>query len=275
MIADAGFLAAFGIGLAGAAHCLGMCGGIAAALSLGGQRSTATTLAYHSGRLCSYALLGAALAAAAGTINLATWTIALRYLAGLLMIAMGLAIADWWRGITVLERAGTLLWKPVQSVVGKLVPLRHWSHAAVLGLGWGMMPCGLIYSALAWAATSQEPATGALLMLCFGLGTLPAMLTTSFGAGQVQALLRQRGLKLAIALLLIAAGVWSLSITYRHGAHIVRPMGEPMPTHNHEMHSGAEAPLPPTQASVGLSLEHALESSFKSLKHDSHHPYHL
>lgn len=230
---DGNLLAAFGIGLAGAGHCLGMCGGIAAALSLGGQRSTAATLAYHSGRLCSYTLLGAAFAGAAGSLNLAAWTLGLRYLAGLLMIAMGLAIADWWRGIAALERAGNTLWKPVQSIVGRLVPLRHWSHAALLGLGWGMLPCGLIYSALAWAATSQDVMSGGLLMLFFGLGTLPAMLTVSFGAGGVQSFLRQRGFKVAVAVLLIAAGIWSLSITYRHSAHIIGAGSTTGPAHQH------------------------------------------
>jgi sulfite exporter TauE/SafE len=106
MMADTGILAAFGIGLAGAGHCLGMCGGIAAAINLGGNGGRATTLAYHGGRLCSYAALGALLGGLAGSINLAQWTMFLRYLAALLLIAMGLSIADWWRGISVLERVG-------------------------------------------------------------------------------------------------------------------------------------------------------------------------
>ena len=92
------YLGAVGIGLAGAGHCLGMCGGIAAALNLGGPRSTAVTVSYHLGRISSYALLGALLGFATGSLELAAWTIGLRYLAGILLIAMGLYIADWWRG---------------------------------------------------------------------------------------------------------------------------------------------------------------------------------
>jgi sulfite exporter TauE/SafE len=61
------------------------------------------------------------------------------------------------------------------------------------------MPCGLIYSALAWSATTQDALRSGTLMFAFGVGTLPAMLATSFGAAGVQALLRRRGLKLLIA----------------------------------------------------------------------------
>ena len=165
MIGSGQALAALGIGLAGAGHCLGMCGGIAAALNLGGDRGPATTLAYHGGRLCSYAALGALLGAVAGSINFAQWTMILRYAAALLLIAMGLAIADWWRGIAWLERGGAVLWRPVQRLAGRLLPPRHWFQGWLLGLGWGLMPCGLIYSALAWSATTRNALDGALLML--------------------------------------------------------------------------------------------------------------
>ncbi|MEE4278976.1 MAG: sulfite exporter TauE/SafE family protein [Halieaceae bacterium] len=222
MISTADAIAALGIGLAGAGHCLGMCGGIAAALSLGQGAGPAMTFAYHGGRLASYALLGGLLGLIAGSINIAAWTLGLRYLAGLLLVAMGLAIADWWRGIGLLERAGARLWQPVQRLSAGLLPLRTPRQAVLLGLCWGLMPCGLIYSALAWTASSQSAIDGALLMLLFGAGTLPAMLATSFGASGVQALLRRRGLKILIGIMLIAMGSWSLYLTASHGGHMLR-----------------------------------------------------
>ena len=187
---DPSYASAVALGLAGAGHCLGMCGGIAAALNLGGQQSRAVTLAYHSGRICSYTLLGGLLGLAASSVDIAAWTMGLRYRAGLLLIGMGLYLADWWRGMAVLERLGARL-----------------------------LPCGLIYSSLAWAATANNAASSALLMFLFGLGTLPAMLATSFGADRLQAFLRRRGLKLVIALLLIASGIWTLYQTAAHGDH--------------------------------------------------------
>jgi len=205
-----------------------MCGGIAAALNLGGQRSLAVTLAYHSGRISSYTLLGGLLGLAAGSIDIAAWTIGLRYLAGLMLIAMGLYIADWWRGLALLERAGAKLWQPVQRLSSRWLPVRHWPQGFALGLCWGMIPCGLIYSSLAWAATAQNAATSAMMMFFFGLGTLPAMLSTSLGADRLQAFLRQRGLKLVIALLLIASGAWTLYLTATHGSHAGHGAGQPM-----------------------------------------------
>jgi sulfite exporter TauE/SafE len=245
LISAADAIAALGIGLAGAGHCLGMCGGIAAALSLGQGAGPAMTFAYHGGRLLSYTALGGLLGLLAGSINIAAWTIGLRYFAGLLLVAMGLAIADWWRGISFLERAGARLWQPVQRLSSRLLPLRSPRQAVLLGLCWGLMPCGLIYSALAWTATSQSAVDGALLMLLFGLGTLPAMLATSFGASGVQSLLRRRGLKMLIGITLIAAGAWSLYHTASHSGHMLRmapgvtqdsnPPMTPM-QHDHSMH---------------------------------------
>ena len=196
-----------------------MCGGIAAALNLGGTRSNTITVAYHSGRVASYTLLGALLGLVAASVDIAAWTIGLRYLAGLLLIAMGLYVADWWRGIAVLERIGAKLWQPVQRLSSNWLPLRRWPQGFALGLCWGLMPCGLIYSSLAWAATAQNPYTSALMMLFFGLGTLPAMLSTSLGAARLQAFLRQRGLKVVIALLLICSGLWTLYIITAHSGH--------------------------------------------------------
>ena len=214
-------LGAFALGLAGAGHCLGMCGGIASALSMGERSSLGTTLAYHGGRIGSYTLMGAFLGLLAGSVQFASGALALRYLAGFLLIAMGLYIGNWWRGLAVLERAGAIVWRPVQRLGSNWLPVQNWRQGLALGLCWGLMPCGLIYSSLAWAATAQSPLASATLMLMFGLGTLPAMLATSLGAQHLQTFLRRRGLKLIIALLLILSGLVSLYLTASHGDHHV------------------------------------------------------
>jgi sulfite exporter TauE/SafE len=109
-------LSAFSLGLAGAGHCLGMCGGIAAAMNLGGNATTVTTLSYHAGRILSYTALGGALGYASSSIDIASWTLFLRYLAGILLVFMGLYVGNWWRGMAILERAGARLWQPVQKL---------------------------------------------------------------------------------------------------------------------------------------------------------------
>lgn len=210
MTLELNLLSALGLGLAGAGHCLGMCGGIAAALSLGGGQTLPRTIAYHTGRLCSYALLGGALGFTASIVDIAQWTLFLRFGAALMLISMGLYIAGWWRGMVLLERAGAKLWQPIQKLASRWLPVHHWHQAFRLGLCWGLMPCGLIYSSLVWAATAQNPLYSASIMFVFGLGTLPAMLATSLGAEQLQGFLRRRELKLAIAMLLIGWGSWML-----------------------------------------------------------------
>lgn len=222
---ETSLLAAVAIGLAGGGHCLGMCGGIAAALNLGGQRSTWVTIAYHGGRVMSYTLLGGLLGLLAGSIDILAWTLALRYLAGLLLIGMGLYVTGWWLGMQTLERAGARLWRPVQAFSKQLLPVRNPAQGLALGLLWGLMPCGLIYSSLAWAATAQSALQSALLMLCFGLGTLPAMVAVSLGADRLQAFLRRRGLKVIIGLLLIVSGVWTLYLVHAHGDHLRHAAG--------------------------------------------------
>ena len=142
-------------------------------------------------------------------------------------------------GMQALERLGARLWQPVQELSSKLLPIRSAPQGLALGLCWGLMPCGLIYSSLAWSATAQNAALSAALMFCFGLGTLPAMLAVSLGASKLQAFLRQRGLKIFIAVLLIGSGIWTLYLVYSHGAHLQHAMqgGEAM-DRSTEDHSG-------------------------------------
>ncbi len=230
---DPSLLSAFAIGLAGGGHCLGMCGGIAAALNLGGQRRISVTVSYHGGRVLSYTFLGGLLGFVAGSIDIVAWTIGLRYLAGLLLIGMGLYVAGWWLGMQALERVGAHLWQPVQRFSKRLLPVRNPVQGLALGLCWGLMPCGLIYSSLAWAATAQSAAQSALLMFCFGLGTLPAMMAVSLGADRLQAFLRRRGLKTVIGVLLIASGIWTLYLVHAHGDHLRHAASE---GHHPEMH---------------------------------------
>ena len=98
------------------------------------------------------------------------------------------------------------------------------------------MPCGLIYSSLAWAATTQSAAQAAGLMFFFGLGTLPAMLSTSLGAQALQTLLRRREMKTVIAALLIGFGSWSLYGLYSHSSHSHEMSADEAPGVHHQHH---------------------------------------
>ncbi|WP_188857356.1 sulfite exporter TauE/SafE family protein [Marinobacterium nitratireducens] len=209
-------LTALSLGLLGGAHCIGMCGGIAATVGIAGPQTRAPALvmllSYNGGRILSYACAGALLGGLGLLAAGGTATLMLRILAGLMLIAMGLYIGRWWQGLVRLERAGNLLWRHLRPLASRLLPARTPAQAMLLGLVWGWLPCGLIYSTLIWASAAADWRQSALLMLCFGLGTLPAMLTTGLLADQLRRLLAQRLTQQIAGLLIIAFGVYTLPL---------------------------------------------------------------
>jgi sulfite exporter TauE/SafE len=216
MISTSDAIAAMTIGLMGSAHCAAMCGGIAGALTLGiddnRQHRLPIIAGFHIGRILSYALIGALLGgvmvALAGEIK--PLSVALRLLAGLLLIAMGLYVANWWTGLTSLERIGVPVWSRLQPLTNKLLPVKTTGGALALGGLWGWLPCGLVYSALSWAVTAGSTLEAASRMLLFGIGTLPAMVTMSVAADTSRRLLQQQNTRRVAGILLIAFGLWTL-----------------------------------------------------------------
>ncbi|MBQ0721402.1 MAG: sulfite exporter TauE/SafE family protein [Gammaproteobacteria bacterium] len=208
----AAIVAMFGIGLLGAGHCFAMCGGIASALGFASEKgSSRYIVAYNLGRVLSYACAGGAVASLGyASANYLALAPLLRGIAGLLLIAMGLTMAGWWRGLSYLERAGSVLWRRLQPLGQRLLPVRSVRSAILLGLVWGWLPCGLVYTALAYAATAQTPLLGMAQMAAFGCGTLPAVLLGGLSLGRLGELLRSHNFRLVFALLLMAYGLWTL-----------------------------------------------------------------
>jgi sulfite exporter TauE/SafE len=132
---------------------------------------------------------------------------------------MGFYLAGWWMGITRLELVGQLLWRHVQPITSKLLPINNHRQAFSLGMLWGFLPCGLVYSTLSWALATANWQQSALLMLAFGLGTLPAMLVTGFASKKVLSVLRQRKARVSAALLMIALGGFTLLSPWQHAGH--------------------------------------------------------
>ncbi|MFA0087970.1 sulfite exporter TauE/SafE family protein [Vibrio sp. 10N.261.51.F12] len=185
---------AFTIGLLGAGHCMGMCGGIASLLSIGQPHKTPTLLIvnYNLGRLLSYTLIGSVIGGTvAGIATLSQFNhalAALRILAAVFMILLALYVGRWWNGLLKVEKLGQVLWKRISPLANHLLPLKHSSYAIPFGFLWGWLPCGLVYSTLTWAAVSGSAVNGAATMLAFGLGTLPSMLLVGTSAKKLQSL---------------------------------------------------------------------------------------
>lgn len=196
------YISAFLVGLLGGVHCVGMCGGIVGALTMGlpGHlrqgvvRPLPFLLAYNGGRILSYTVagmllggLGSALASL-GELHLMRQILLL--IAGLFMIVLGLYLADWWRGLTRLERAGGRLWRYIEPLGRRLLPVRTLPRAMLAGMVWGWLPCGLVYSVLVWSMAAGSWHQGGALMLSFGLGTLPNLLVAGIFAAQLASFVR-------------------------------------------------------------------------------------
>lgn len=104
---------------------------------------------------------------------------------------MGLYLAGWWNLLSHVERAGGVVWRRLEPLGRGLLPIRSARHAFVLGLLWGWLPCGLVYSALVWTVASGGALQGASLMLAFGLGTLPNLMLMGVAAAQLNRWTRQ------------------------------------------------------------------------------------
>lgn len=202
------------LGALGATHCVAMCGGFAG-LAQAGARARATgpevaqgklvrspsvasrgpvlLAAQNAGRIGSYMTFGAI----AGGVGAATGGLAVRgqtileVISGALLLGVGLFLLGLFPAYAALERASLPLYRAVAPLARRLLPLRTAKQAFLFGLTWGLLPCGLVYSALGLAATSGSVLAGATVMLAFGAGTLPALVSIGVLAGTVAELARR------------------------------------------------------------------------------------
>lgn len=232
-------LPVFLIGLLGSVHCVGMCGGIVSAFSSapadaarphfpvrvtgiapgigfadvveGGTRA----LAYNTGRIGSYAIAGAiaggATDAALTFSGLSALQVGGYWLANLMLVALGLYLIGAWHGLTHLEAAGQALWRRLRPLTTHLLPLDRWWKLLALGGLWGWLPCGMVYSVLVTATFSGSAASGAAVMLAFGLGTLPILFTLGLFGNQVRIWSGRRGIRLVGGLVVLVFGAAGLA----------------------------------------------------------------
>lgn len=215
---------------AGAGHCIGMCGALSMNMTFAipeqqrrGWRLPFWQALFSSGRLASYVLLGALVSLGGDQLlqrlpggQSLPWL-----LAATVMLIMAAYFVGYSLGVNALERLGQRLWRRIQPLVGHLMPVNSPARALGVGLLWGLMPCGLVYSALALAAVSGDVVSGMLVMLSFGLVTaLPVSLTgmaSGLLGGARSPALRRLG---ALSALLMAGWLfWHALSAAGHGAH--------------------------------------------------------
>lgn len=211
------WLAAFMTGIMGSGHCFAMCGGIAGGMgaltaNIPGRNMLLAVLPFHLGRLLSYAALGAV---AGGLVQVAglfgeaqavgRW---LRLSTAVMVALIGLRFLADWRGLDFIEQSGGLLWKRISPLMIKISNRRVMAWRLLLGLGWGFLPCGLIYTMLLTAGSSGSVLSGSVTMVSFGIGTLPAMLGLTLAAPGLSGLLADGTFRRFIGFSLIVLALW-------------------------------------------------------------------
>jgi sulfite exporter TauE/SafE len=236
----------FIIGLLSAAHCFGMCGGIVGALTMSlapevRERNSHLffySLAYNAGRITSYAIAGILAGWLGGTL---VDLIApehglplLRIVAAIIVILLGLYLGGWLPRLAMIEGLGAPIWKKLQPIGQRLLPVSSPLQAFLFGAVWGWLPCGLVYYALLLAVTEGNAIDAGLYMLMFGLGTLIPMLLASMLAGRLNHWRKSRIIQRISGGLLILMGLISLLLLYNpqvlHSLHFM-----PGKVHLHEI----------------------------------------
>jgi uncharacterized protein len=213
--------AAFAAGLAGSAHCLTMCGGVAGALGMRARSAAATSLQswlqpglHQCGRIAGYALAGTLVGMLSqGTqwfMHMTSAAVVLRVAAGVLTLLIALRVLTGRNLLASIERSGMHVWRRLQPFTHRAARSDAWYGSLLLGLLWGWLPCGMVYSMLLMAATTGNVAAGAATMASFGCGTLPAMLASSWVISRLPWSANRATLRLASGMLLVLFGLWSL-----------------------------------------------------------------
>lgn len=218
---NASYLVAFAMGLVSSLHCIGMCGSIIGTLTLSlpveiRQNKAllfSFVLNYNIGRISSYAMAGALIGFLEMLLTLpfahGQGHRVLQLLSAAIMAGAGLYIAGWFPRFAYIEKIGSKFWKKIEPFGRKLMPVKTRTHAFLFGMVWGWLPCGLVYAALALAATTGDSLRSSLTMFAFGLGTLPAVIGVGIMTATLTRLSRMKHFRLLVGLFMITLALFS------------------------------------------------------------------
>ena len=213
---------AFFIGLFSSIHCVAMCGSIIGTLSLSlkpeirASKSKMVTFifSYNFGRIFSYMLAGLIIGLIESIVTLPLGEQHghrfLEIISALIITGAGFYIAGWFPNFAYIEKTGSRFWKTIEPYGRKLIPVVSLKQAFMFGMVWGWIPCGLVYTALALAATSGDITTSIFIMLAFGLGTLPAVAGTGIVSTFITRINNLRATKQVVGMLLVFVAIISV-----------------------------------------------------------------
>jgi uncharacterized protein len=234
---------AFNLGLFSTLHCLGMCGGIIGALSLGVTAKknqhfperAGYVFAYNFGRIMSYTVAGAIAGLLGGHFAAMVMPDSghrvLQFIAAGVLVLIGLHLAGWLPKLKFIESFGYKFWKYIQPAGRKFFPVDRIHKALMIGIIWGWLPCALVYSVLLWSLASGGTFNGAMLMFAFGVGTLPGMVTAGVMGNKLLDILKQAQTRIWAGIIIILFGMVSPFLVTGHHDHQGHNHN-----HNHERH---------------------------------------
>lgn len=214
-------LSALVLGLMGSFHCAGMCGPIAIALPLHGntipQKIFGGTL-YNLGRTLTYGVMGAIFGLLGQGVEMIGFQQKISIIMGAIMI-LSVIFPSLFRNQYNMDKSWFSLVGKLKKSIGKLFSVRSFSSLFFIGLLNGLLPCGLVYMAIAGAIGTGEVVLGSLYMIMFGLGTIPMMLSIAI-AGNILSVAVRRKINRLIPVLVVVVGIFfilrglSLGIPY-------------------------------------------------------------
>ena len=218
---DITFFTLFLLGSFGGTHCVGMCGGLSSAFALQlppHLNRLGLIVLLNLGRISSYVLIGL-IVGLVGQIGISLddtrWLQNGLYVAAnVLLLLLGLYLAGLSTAATQIERIGRPIWKRLNPILNRLLPIKSVPACFGVGMLWGWLPCGLVYSASLYALGSGNAVQGGLYMLAFALGTLPNLLAMGIFAAQLKTLLQRRAIRLCAGLLVAGWAVFRLAVMF-------------------------------------------------------------
>lgn len=223
------------IGLVGSFHCIGMCGPIAVSLPLKNHNyfsKIAGSLIYNIGRSLTYGLLGVIFGLLGRGIQLAGFQRWVSILLGIIMILSVLSPYLFNQKLNL----NSLLTGYAGRLINNLRTLfATRSYSSLLGIGLlnGLLPCGLVYVAVAGAINTNQVMAGAVFMILFGLGTIPMMLLVSLTGNMVSSSLR-KGMRKAVPYFIVLLGVLFILRGLSLGIPYISPKAEKLTPTMHQ-----------------------------------------
>lgn len=214
-------ISAFVLGMMGSFHCAGMCGPIAIALPLHGNSVGGKIFGgslYNLGRTLTYGIMGALFGLLGQGVAMLGFQQKISVIMGSLMIISVLFPALFKNQYSMSKSWFSLVGR-LKSAIGQMFSIRSFKSLFFIGMLNGLLPCGLVYMAIAGAIGTGSAALGTLYMILFGLGTIPMLLGISLAGNLVSVALRKRINKL-IPIMIILVGIFfilrglSLGIPY-------------------------------------------------------------